>query len=332
VTASDDRALPTPWLGLHEAIAAAAGCWAIDDCMIFNFGEHHLQLIQNLHTVHIEITDMDPRNPWLDLEQRGLLAADGWEPPDPPGYFAWRLEVPYQPGPQHCQQIAMIVCDGLYRICRVQSPEELAIRAFSTNTGEDLAVALRPLELQRARADADVRHTTVRLTEAAITHALAVQFPDGVTVAARSHHAPDVRSSGGVGSAGANRWPGGDLLLYLDGPAPRLMVWHVIPADGRSVVMMVLDPNRTDGSFINVEQGSAPYLRELLERNLHVREAMARDPAMHRNLSEVLATRGLEGISCQGLAIGPDGSMTLTDYRIDPSSLGPAPLRLALPV
>ncbi|GIE87980.1 TY-Chap domain-containing protein [Actinoplanes regularis] len=309
------------WETFRRGLAAGIGRGCIDDAVILAWDElGFVQFIQGDDTIDIQVSDNKALP--LDARQRAALVAAGWDPPG--GGFGplWSREVRWRPDHQMFDEVAQLITATLQEAIGLRSPADLDIKAFSTYSGDDFELPVTPGEYERAASDVELRLADVRLHDATAAFLIDKEGLSARTVAVPARAADRRPTHADAGEYFLDR------VLYVDGDDPHILVLSHVGPSGLTGSRLVPPRPGVDGPFIRAEQGSAPYLRYLLQRNVTVAAALAADPELCERMSALLRTGRADVIRARRVAVDSSGSVTVTTMRLAPQDVDVPTLRL----
>jgi len=109
-----------------------------------------------------------------------------------------------------------------------------------------------------------------------------------------------------------------DTIAYLDSDPPTLLAFEEKGAGGKLGSRIVVDPASADGDHVRAEQGSPEYLRHMLEHDNKLTEAVHADPVLTAKLQAAVDSGNVRYLLVH---TAPDGTVTVTDFRLDPSRI-----------
>jgi hypothetical protein len=279
--------------------------------------------MQNIDTVTLHVRD-DPDNAPLTEPQRATLTAEGWQPPGPGFGPMWTIDLDWRPDPDMFAQAAQTITWALRDVLEVPAPTGMAVEAFNVRSGDHFALAITEAEYARAVADGNLRQADLRLHDAAAAMVAQRQVPGARTVAviaAAADQRPTREHSGEFYV---------DRILYVPGRDPHLLVWSHLTPTGQSGTRLVPHHPPRQAPYLRAAQGHPLYVRDLLQRNQVVAEALRADPDLHATLTALLASGRPDVVRAQRLQTSTSGTagVSVTDLRLDADELDLATLRL----
>ena len=313
------------WETFTEGLAAGLGENRVDDAVISSYGERrsaqYIQYLQNVDTITLEVSNF--RAAPLTQQQRVVLAVLGWEPPARGPDANWTKTLPWQPDPHLLDATAQMIVGVLRDVLAVPAPQNLRIEAFNVATGEAFWLPFTGLEHQRAVADAALRQADLRLHEAAATYVIEKQGLDARVVAVLTMAADRRPNRADAGEYFVDR------ILYVGGLDPHILVWSHIGPSGRRGSRLVPPHPPVDGPYIRAEQGSAAYVRDLLQRNRALTEILDTDHDVRDLMNAALATGRHAAVRAASIAVDASGVITVTGMVLPPHVIDVPTLHLS---
>ncbi|GGQ84922.1 TY-Chap domain-containing protein [Couchioplanes azureus] len=310
------------WERFAQGVAAGIARGCVDDAVILAWSERgFVQYMQEAGSITVQVSDPDVAP--LSEQQRHTLASDGWDPPGSDFGPLWTREVRWRPDPVLFDEFAQMITVVLRDVIALPSPAQLRVEAFNVIGGERFELPFTGVEYDKAVLDAQLRLADLRLHESAAAFLIGRQGLDAQTVAvvARAAGRRPTRTDAGEYFV--------DRVLYVDGDDPHLLVWSHVGPSGRTGSRLVPPHPPVDGPFIRAEQGSAVYVRDLLQRNKSFAAALRANPALHERVRALLGTGRADVVRAACVGVDSTGAVTVTAMKLAPHEIDVPTLRLA---
>ncbi|WP_433047097.1 TY-Chap domain-containing protein [Dactylosporangium sp. CS-033363] len=308
------------WDTFARGLALDFGQCAFDDAVILRFGaDRYVQYIQNLESITVEVSDLDAAA--LTAGEHEYLAGEGFAPPD--DGWTWKRDIPWQPEPQLFHRIAHLVASLLRNLHGVRFPGQLTVESFNVRGQGDFELPFTGLARERAVLNGEMRQADLRLHEAAANLLLQTTVP-GARIVAVIPTAADRRSTeDGYGDFFVDR------VVLVEGEDPHILLWHHIGPNGFTGSRYVPAHPPADGPLLRAEQGAALYVRDLLQRNRILAEALRADPDLHARMHAVVATGHPDAVRAQRVRVDAEGQITTTRLRMQADELDVPTLKVS---
>ncbi|MEU8663215.1 TY-Chap domain-containing protein [Actinoplanes philippinensis] len=310
------------WDTFEQGLALGIARACVEDAVIFAW--HNLGFVQ-FHQgddyLHVEVSDNGDLP--LTARQRETLAAAGWNGPGSGFGPMWTQDLHWRPHRDFFDAAARLITGVLRDVIAIKSPADLDVKAFNVLEHDDFVLPILGDEHQRGTADVALRLADIPMHEAVATFLIAQDYPAARTVAVPARAADHRPSADYAGEYFLDR------VLYVDGDDPHILVWSHVGPTGRTGSRLVPPHPDPSGRWVRASQGSAHYVRDLLQRNKTIGAALAADPDLHERMTALLRSGRPDVVRAYRVTVDAEAAVTVGRHRLAPEVLDVPTLQLA---